>query len=332
MKPSTLAILSAKAQVNRYLLTVIHSKPTDYPKTNALKFLPIYLVSTFFLFSGSAWSQTNELRQRLQRVAATTQGMLGVGIVDLSNGDTVSVNGQGRFAMQSVYKFHLALAVLSEVDKGKWALEQKIKVTKKDLLPNTWSPLREKYPNGEVELPLREILEYTVAQSDNNGCDILFRLVGGTKVVDKYIKSIGINEVNIVGTEEEMHADDRVQFDNWSTPRSAAKLLAVFHQKKVLSKNSWDFLWNTLVGTTTGPRKLKGVLPQGTIVAHKTGYSGVNKQGVITATNDIGIVQLPNGKRFAIAVFLNNTTLPEAECDRAIAEAAKVAWDYFLGK
>lgn len=290
------------------------------------------LVSTFLLFLGSAWSQTNVLRQRLQRVAATTQGMLGVGVVDFSNGDTVSVNGQWHFPMQSVYKFHLALAVLSEVDKGKWTLEQKIKVTKKDLLPNIWSPLREKYPNGEVELPLREILEYTVVQSDNNGCDILFRLVGGTKVVDKYIKSIGINEVNIVGTEEEMHADDRVQFDNWSTPRSAAKLLEVFHQKKILSKNSWDFLWNTMVSTTTGSRKIKGVLPANATVAHKTGYSGVNKLGIIAATNDIGIMQLPNGKYVAIAVFLSNTPMPEAQCDRVIAEAAKVTWDYFLTK
>ncbi|WP_028521915.1 class A beta-lactamase, subclass A2 [Runella limosa] len=291
------------------------------------------LVEVFFLFSSPSWAQPNSaLRQQLQRVAATTNGVLGVGVIDLSNGDTVSVNGQGHFPMQSVYKFHLALAVMNEIDKGKWTLEQKIKVTKKDLLPNTWSPLREKYPNGEVELPLREILEYTVAQSDNNGCDILFRLMGGTKVVDKYIKSIGISDVNIVGTEEEMHADDRVQFANWSTPRSAAKLLAVFFEKKILSKHSWDFVWNTMVSTTTGPRKIKGVLPANATVAHKTGYSGVNKQGIIVATNDIGIMQLPNGKYVAIAVFLSNTPLPEAQCDRVIAEAAKVTWDYFLTK
>lgn len=291
------------------------------------------LVGVLFLYSSLLWAQSNNaLRQQLQRVAATTNGVLGVGVIDLSNGDTVSVNGQGHFPMQSVYKFHLALAVMSEIDKGKWTLDQKIKVAKKDLLPNTWSPLREKYPNGDVELPLREILEYTVAQSDNNGCDILFRLMGGTKVVDKYIKSIGINDVNIVGTEEEMHADDRVQFANWSTPRSAAKLLAVFFEKKILSKHSWDFVWNTMVSTTTGPRKIKGVLPANVTVAHKTGYSGVNKQGIIAATNDIGIMQLPNGKYVAIAVFLSNTPMPEAQCDRAIAEAAKVTWDYFLTK
>ena len=291
------------------------------------------LVGVFFLFSSPSWAQPNRtLRQQLQRVAATTNGVLGVGVIDLSNGDTVSVNGQGHFPMQSVYKFHLALAVMNEIDKGKWTLDQKIKVTKKDLLPNTWSPLREKYPNGDVEPPLRAILEYTVAQSDNNGCDILFRLMGGTKVVDKYIKSIGVNDVNIVGTEEEMHADDRVQFANWSTPRSAAKLLAVFFEKKILSKHSWDFVWNTMVSTTTGPRKIKGVLPANATVAHKTGYSGVNKQGIIAATNDIGIMQLPNGKYVAIAIFLSNTPLPEAQCDRVIAEAAKVTWDYFLTK
>ncbi len=83
--------------------------------------------------------------------------------------------------MLSVFKFHIALAVLNQVDKGNLTLDQKILIKKSDLLENTWSPLREKYPDGNVELPLSEIITYTVAQSDNNGCDILLRLIGGTK-------------------------------------------------------------------------------------------------------------------------------------------------------
>ena len=92
--------------------------------------------------------------------------------------------------MQSVYKYPLALAILNQVDKGIFSLEQKIHIKKEDLLPDTWSPLRKKYPDGNADITLDELLNITVSQSDNNGCDILFRLIGGTeeKVVwDDYI-------------------------------------------------------------------------------------------------------------------------------------------------
>jgi beta-lactamase class A len=290
----------------------------------------VFLILSLLFPDLDTFAQIETLRQKLQNIATASDGKLGIGIIDLVGKDSLTIHGKAHFVMQSVYKFHLGLAVLNQVDRGKLRLDQKILVKKKDLLPNTWSPLREKYPNGEVELPLSEILEYTIASSDNNGCDILFRLVGGPKTVDKYIKSIGIKDVNIVATEEEMHADEKVQYTNWSTPWSATLLLQKLAQKKHLSSDTWAFMWKTMVGTTTGPNKLKGLLPAGTIVAHKTGFSDTNSKGIIDATNDIGIITLPNGKQFAIAVFYGQTKMTEKECDRVIAEVAKAAWDYFV--
>lgn len=294
------------------------------------------LTTTLFIVwvacTTNSFAQIEKLRQKIQRIASSVDGKLGIAVLDLAGKDTLTVNGKGHFAMQSVYKFHLGLAVLDQVDKGKFKLEQQILVKKKDLLPNTWSPLREKYPTGEVEIPLSELLQFTVAQSDNNGCDILFRLIGGPKMADRYIKGIGIKDINIVATEEEMHADEKAQFTNWSTPWSAVKLLEKFYQKKILFAPSHAFMWGTMVSTTTGAKKLKGLLPSETIVAHKTGHSGTNSQGITTATNDIGIVRLPNGKHFAIAVFYGNTKMSDKESDKVIAEVSKAAWDYFLSK
>ncbi|MFN8348488.1 MAG: class A beta-lactamase, subclass A2 [Spirosomataceae bacterium] len=273
-----------------------------------------------------------KLRQKLQQIASSADGKLGIAVLDLSGKDTLTLNGKGHFAMQSVYKFHLGLAVLDQIDKGKFKLDQKILVRKKDLLPNTWSPLREKYPNGEVDIPLSELLQFTVAQSDNNGCDILFRLVGGPAFVDKYLKSIGIKEVAISTTEEEMHNDSKAQFTNWSTPWSAVTLLQKFYQKKMLSAAGHEFMWKTLAEATTGSQKLKGLLPKGTIVAHKSGLSGADNKGITAATNDIGIVTLPNGTHYAIAVFYGNTKMADKDSDRVIAEVSKAAWDYFMAK
>ncbi|NQW43094.1 MAG: serine hydrolase [Bacteroidetes bacterium] len=50
----------------------------------------------------------------------------------LENGDTISINNQLHFPMQSIYKFHLALAIIYQVDSGKFSLDQKIALTKKN--------------------------------------------------------------------------------------------------------------------------------------------------------------------------------------------------------
>lgn len=87
--------------------------------------------------------------------------------------------------MQSVFKFPIALAVLDKVDKGELRFNQRIFLKKSDLRPNTWSPLREKYKNGNVYVSLKEILRTTMKDSDNNGCDILLKLAGGPGGCDR---------------------------------------------------------------------------------------------------------------------------------------------------
>lgn len=280
----------------------------------------------------AGFAQQPELRKQLKSMISGHKAIVGVSFLDLDNGDTVTINGNKHLPMQSVYKFHLALAVLHQVDLGKFKLEQLIPVSKKDLLPNTWSPLRDKYPDGDVKLPLSELLSFTVSQSDNNGCDILFRLLGGPARVNQYIHGLGIKDVAIKATEEEMDREYSVQFDNWSTAYSATRLLKLFYSKNILSKSSESFLLKVMLETSTGTDKIKGLLPEGTPVAHKTGSSGANKAGVIAASNDIGIVTLPNGKHFAVAVFVSMSTEPQKTTDHIIAEVTKAGWDYFLNK
>lgn len=279
--------------------------------------------------SQSGYCQLEKLRKNIATITNSKNAIVGVSVLNLSNGDTLTVNKTHHFPMQSVYKFHLALAVLNQVDKGTFSLNQNILVKKTDLLPNLYSPMREKYPEGNVNLPLSEILKYTVAQSDNSACDLLFRLLGGPQKVNSYIHKIGVKEVNIVAPEEEMQKDWQVQYTNWSTPIAATQLLQKFYQRKLLSKNSQDFLWKTMTGTTTGPNKIRGLLPKEAVVAHKTGFSGKNAEGLTGATNDIGIIVLPNGQKIAIALLVSNSTETEIVNERIMAEITKEVWDYY---
>jgi len=298
-----------------------------------LKVFPLFMIALFLLTNNNvnAQKQHEIFRQKIEKILPQAKGTVGVAIMGLEDRETFLFNEGLKYPMQSVYKFPLAMAVLNQVDKGKLSLSQKIHITPKDLLPNTWSPIREKYPKGNVDLKLSEILAYTVSQSDNNGCDILFRLIGGTEKVDSYIHSLGIKSIAVAATEEEMHKDWNAQFTNWCKPRAMLRLLEIFYKGKALSKTSNDFLWKIMTETTSGPNKIKGLLPKNASVAHKTGLSDT-KDGILAATNDAGIMTLPNGEHVAIVVFVSNTPVDEKTRDGVIAQISKAAWDYYLAK
>ena len=294
----------------------------------------LFYVTVFLSITSLITAQTTELlRHKIEQIVAEKNPIVGVAISGNNGKDTLYINGDTHFPMQSVFKFHIALALLSEVDRGRFSLNQKVEIRKEDLIPDLYSPLREDYPNG-VTLPISKILEYTVSSSDNVGCEVVLKLIGGPKVVDDYFINNEIKDISIKLNEVEQQANWDLQFQNWTTPKAANEVLTKFYYnaEKLLSKKSYDFIWKVMKETETGQNRLKGQLPKGTIIAHKTGSSGTNNEGLTAAVNDIGIVFLPNGQHFFISVFVTNSKEDAETNEKLIADIANAAWNYFIMK
>lgn len=292
-----------------------------------------YLTAIVFLFvANQIYGQSKDhLQQKIEQIVASKKAVVGVSIIGNGGKDKISINGEKHFPMQSVFKFHIGLKMLSEIDKGNFSLDQKVAIKKSDLLPGLYSPIRDKHPEGTT-LTIAEILEYTVSMSDNVGCDVLLKLLGGPLAVESYFATNKINDVSIKINEEVMQGNWDRQFENWTTPKAANIVLKTFfeNKKKLLSQKGYDFIWKIMRETSTGPNRLKGQLPARTVVAHKTGWSGTNKAtGITAAVNDIGIVFLPNGKHFFISVFVTDSKEDAATNEKIIADIAKASWDYF---
>lgn len=292
----------------------------------------------FFIFISlsliilQATAQTNiPLRQEIQDIIQDKKATVGVAII-FDGTDTLTVNNQYRYPTMSVYKFHQALAVLDYLNKHNLPLEQQVYVSKSALLPETHSPLRDKKPEGNFYMPIKELMQYSVSQSDNNACDILFNFLGGTAPVEQYIKNLGIQQIAITKTEQEMSEDFDNQYGNWTTPYAAVQLLEIFLQQKLFASNYKIFLSDALIQTSTGKDKIKGLLPSGTIVGHKTGMSSRNSNGVKAGDNDLGFIKLPNNKNLSIAVFIVNSTEDDRTNAEIIAQISKAAYDYFKVK
>lgn len=118
-------------------------------------------------YSINVYSQT--LQNDIETILKDKNASVGVSIYDFSTKKSFGINQDKHFPMQSVFKLHIALAVLDMVDRGKLSLSQKIYISKERMQPEWYSPLRNKYPQGNVELTLAEVLKPTVSESDNVG-------------------------------------------------------------------------------------------------------------------------------------------------------------------
>jgi beta-lactamase class A len=215
--------------------------------------------------------------------------------------------------MQSVFKAPLALAAFHLIESGKLSLDRLVHFGSGDrILPRTWSPLQQKYPEAEVDIPLRELMRLAVSDSDNTAADLVLRTIGGPAVLDRYMKDLGITGFHIEDNEAALHRDVAAQYRNWFEPAAAVQFLQRAESNPLLMEWMRD--------STRANGRIRGQLPEGTIVMHKPGTSG-------TATNDIGLITLPDGRRLAIAVFVTDSTADEATRDAVIARIARAAYD-----
>ncbi len=274
--------------------------------------------------------QSVPLEAQLKEAIKDKKAEIGIAVI-IDGKDTITVNNDNHYPLMSVFKFHQALALADYMAKHKQSLDTLLKIEKSDLKPDTYSPLRDKYPQGEIEMSIADLLRYTLQQSDNNACDILFNYQGGTDAVDKYIHSLGIQDCAIVGTEAAMHEDLDLCYQNWSTPLAAAELLEIFRREPLFAKEYKDFIWQTMVECQTGQdRMVAPLLDKKVTVGHKTGTGDRNAKGQQIGCNDIGFVLLPDGRTYSIAVFVKDSEESFADNSKIIADISRIIYEYVM--
>lgn len=274
--------------------------------------------------AGARAAGVDSLERRIGAIAEGVDGSVGFAAVHLPSGVRLSHNGAQRYPLRSVYKLPIALSVLRRVDAGQLALDSSITVTEADYAPNH-SPLRDRAGGKPVAVAVDSLLALTIQQSDNTASDVLLRLAGGPAAVMRDLQSLGLGAVRVDRTERELGAARDAADDerDTATPDAMADFLVALQRGAGLSPESRRRLLEIMEGTSTGPNRIRALLPSGTTVAHKTGTG-------TPMTNDAGIVTLPDGKgTVAVVVFVRSTAGTPAARERVIAEIAREVYDYF---
>jgi beta-lactamase class A len=293
----------------------------------------------------------------LAKIEKLTQGLvgrIGVAAQEIGSGRSVEINSVEKFVMASTFKMAVAVTLLDLVDKGKIQLTDLIDVPQ-DLMTEGPNPIVMNFFHGGCKLSLANLIEPMITESDNCAADVCLKAAGGPEAVTNFLRSIGISGQRIDRSCGELlrdffglpdvgnHAvvteaaakdpslmakvsDRNLEFEkdprDHTTPKAMLELLLALDSGKVLSDKSREFLLGVMSRTRTGPGRIKGLLPKGTPVAHKTGTIG----GV---ANDVGFITLPDGRRVAIAVYTKSSTTSDADRERAIAEVSRSIYDLF---
>ena len=267
--------------------------------------------------------QTPELKKEIEIIVGGKDLKLGFALYDFSTGKSISINGNDKYPMQSVFKFPIGVALLDCVSRGEFSLSDSVTLTKADLLPDLWSPIRERWPEG-VRLPLVSVMTYMVAHSDNIATDFLIHKIGGVARIQDIVNRLGAKKINIRNTEAEIQGSWSVQFDNWTTPNAMVDFLRLMNDGKLLDKANTTVLWEIMASASSG--SVNRLVPKTVTFARKTGYSGVNSQGIIAAQNDVGIIEFEDGRRVAYAIFLTDSTLGTDAGYDILAQIGKAIW------
>jgi beta-lactamase class A len=293
------------------------------------------------------------LQNQIKEIAAAAKGKVGVAAIVLedrasddgrsptnaasplpdgrgsaSGSALVSLNPHEHFPMQSVYKLPISMAVMKQVDAGKIKLTDKIQVMKSEMVGRrAYSPIRDRHRNG-APVTVEDLLRYAIADSDGTASDVLMRIAGGPAAIQAYLTELGIKDMIVLDTEQTFAQDqtNTAQYRNYSTPEAAVALLRALHERRGLSEASQALLLKFMTESKSGQKRLKGLLPKGTVVAHKTGTSNTDN-GMTAATNDIGIITLSADRHVAIAVFVSDSLADEATREGVIAKIAKAVYE-----
>jgi beta-lactamase class A len=305
--------------------------------------------------------QTSAVVAEIGRIGKAARGTVGVAAIHLETGRRVVFNADESFPMASTVKVAVAAKILDMADKGQINLTSPVIVERSELAPD--GPLGDIQWRPGLSFSASTLLESMITTSDNTSTDVLYRVAGGPAAVHAYLQGLGLKEIIPARYIRELlrdvlsipapsspaisladqfrrmkpkqaaerrakayranpayDADPRDQ----ATPNAMLGLLSKIWQEDGVSPSARSMLLTLMERCTTGPKRIRGRLPAGIVVADKTGT-------LAGTVNDVGFITLPDGKgHIAIVVFVKGSEAPPGARETVIADIARLVYDDFL--
>ena len=256
------------------------------------------------------------LETKLGILVKNLRGRVGLCVSDSRSG--VSINGNRRFPLHSVFNLAAALAVLDAVDKGQLRLDDAVAIGQNEADRGV-QPLAKHASLDRFNTTIRDLLFRMIVDSDDAATDSLVKKVGGPSGIQSVLVKKGFKGFKINRNERDLSAEGR---RDTGTPIAVANLLQWLANGQLLSRASSALLLEAMTKTRTYPERLRAGVPNGWLLAHETGTGSTGK-GITAATNDAGILMAPDASSFVVVVFIARSNASDQDRAALIAEVAR---------
>ncbi|HXB74984.1 MAG TPA: serine hydrolase [Candidatus Acidoferrales bacterium] len=272
------------------------------------------------------------LEGNIQRITKSVNANWGIYIKCLETGEEIALNADQQMDTMSVIKIPLMAEAFRQMEAGKFALTDRIKLTDAAKRPGT-GVIQSLDPG--VELTIKDLLTLMIVVSDNTATDLMYDKVGGTEQVNQLMHGWGLNSIRATGTAdvwfkalraagtaEAFHQQAKTPF-GLSSPRDMGKLLEKMEKGEAVSQSASDQMLQIMrrqLYSSRLPRYVSGFR-----IPHKTGdflpYIG----------NDVGILE-SNSRRVVMSVFTAKHFGAGVNLEDAIGRIAELTANYFAAR
>ena len=254
------------------------------------------------------------LKRTIEQEDRNLDGVLGVAIMDLTDGRTLFWHADDVYPTASSIKIAVLAELYRQAQEGRLKLTDLYTVRKEDDVPD--SAIFNGLSFGVTQVTLRDLATMMIAVSDNSATNVLIDRVG-LENVNAMLAAQGLKQTKLQRKMMDLNAAKQGR-ENIATPRELMTLLARIYQGKVLNREMTDAFFKMLATLKNSPIRL--AVPDSVMSADKPG----ELEGV---RNDSGVVFAQN-RPFVISV-MTTYDRDENAANAAIGRIASAAYSIF---
>ena len=251
---------------------------------------------------------------------------LGVCMLDTATNAQTGNRVDEHFALCSTFKLAMVGACLREADAGRLNLDEVLPYTAADLL--SWAPVTgANLDRGGMRIV--ELAQAAQQRSDGTAANLLVRRLGGPAAVTARFRDMGDPVTRLDRYEPMLGMVLSADLRDTTTPGAMARLVQRLTTGDLLSPSARSLLLEWMLGTDTGPKRLRAGLPAGWRVGNKTGTG--RDAGITNKCNDIAITFPPGRPPIIITAYFDSGEFTGQVEDRhqaVLAEVGRIAAEW----
>lgn len=195
------------------------------------------LLFSILFFSVSftyAQKTDHKLEKQIKNLITGFHGDMGIYVLDLKSGNTVSINADTIYPTASMVKIPILIGVMHKIYAGELSYHQIMTYTD-SLYYNEGDDMLASFKFGE-KIELSKLISLMLSYSDNAASLWLQGLAGGGLVINQYLKDLGMRSTRVNSRTEGRKEDWKVYGWGQTTPFEMATLMNLIVNDKIIDK------------------------------------------------------------------------------------------------